>query len=72
MIRNSVNNDYARISISLSAIREESEESSGSLWKDRVSYVDLGALSIDDDEGSRELPLFLLGTAFYPSGRTQF
>ena len=51
-----------------------SENPDNSLWKDRVQYVDIGSLNVEDDcngqTNTRELPLFLLGAAFFPSGKT--
>ena len=53
---------------------KSSENSDNSLWRDRVQYVDVGSLNIEDNcneqTNTRELPLFLLGAAFFPSGKT--
>lgn len=43
---------------------------SGSLWQDRVEYIDLGATNLEVSPTARTLPLFLLGSAFYPQGET--
>lgn len=42
----------------------------GSLWKDRVQYIDLAANNQEESLTSRTLPLFLLSGAFYPEGET--
>lgn len=42
----------------------------GSLWQERVKYVDLSAVKESPSPDARELPLFLLGGAFYPEGTT--
>lgn len=45
------------------------EISSASLWKDMVEFVDLSSLEASDPtSSSRELPLFVLGSPFYPMG----
>jgi ATP-dependent Lon protease len=41
-----------------------------SLWKERVEYVDPASPLQEKSPNSRELPLFMLGAAFYPRGYT--
>ena len=43
---------------------------SGSLWQDKVNYIDLSASNLEESPTARTLPLFLLGSAFYPQGET--
>ena len=39
-------------------------------WRENIQYVDLTSSIIPPTENARELPLFLLGNAFYPEGNT--
>lgn len=41
---------------------------SAALWRDQVDFVDLSVVDTEPSENTRELPLFLLGSAFYPQG----
>ena len=41
---------------------------SAALWRDHVEFVDLSVVDTEPSETTRELPLFLLGSAFYPQG----
>ena len=41
-----------------------------SLWSERVEYVDLSAADGEPSKTARSLPLFTLGSAFYPHGIT--
>lgn len=43
-------------------------DKSESLWNERIQFVDLMSPPQDDVDTARPMPLFLLGSAFYPSG----
>ena len=49
---------------------ESPSASESSLWRERVEFVDLSAQALTLSETSRQLPLFLLGGAFFPEGLT--
>ena len=55
----------------ISPLRMADKDGKGSsLWRERVEFVDLSAAQVAPSSNSREMPLFLLGGAFFPEGTT--
>lgn len=54
----------------IKSTNDDSNSISSSIWRDKVRYFDLSSSPSSSTQNSRNLPLFLLGGAFFPQGVT--